>query len=287
MPSQEPPIRLRAFVGRSFLPADEAPWYEIRKILESLRPLGFEFEDAKEAQLRPISDKVKEGIERNDIYIGILMRRLSLMEDTTKPSFIERVAGAFSDPAKPVRWATSNWIVQESGYALGRNKKVLLLVEEGVDFPASDLDADTEWVGFDRRSVAECSTRLVSMIGNLISENLPVIVETRQLAPPKESVSGEQEPQVPDDRPFLRIDALLKEKDFKKADEEFEKVFAARPSPLVKTLYLRKKAVQGQKEALQELKHLVEIEPENPDPRFELAWYYAEFEEYKQAAQLM
>src|SRR5215471_20864212 len=68
-------IRLRAFVGRSFLPADEALWVEVRALLESLKPLGFLFEDAQEAQPRAVSEKVRAGIDRNDVYLGILSQR--------------------------------------------------------------------------------------------------------------------------------------------------------------------------------------------------------------------
>jgi len=101
------PIRIKAFVGRSFLEQDEALWYEIRNILESLRPIGFDFEDAKEAQLRPISEKVRQGIERNDIYIGILARRLSVKEDTTEPNLFGRILAAFPAPKRPSQWSTS------------------------------------------------------------------------------------------------------------------------------------------------------------------------------------
>jgi hypothetical protein len=64
MSNETAPVRISAFVSRSFWKEDEAPWFEIRKLFESLRPLGFVFEDAKEAQLRPVSEKVRQGIEK-------------------------------------------------------------------------------------------------------------------------------------------------------------------------------------------------------------------------------
>ena len=48
--SDQRPVWLKAFVGRSFLEKDEAIWNEIRKMLVNLRPIGFVFEDASEAQ---------------------------------------------------------------------------------------------------------------------------------------------------------------------------------------------------------------------------------------------
>ena len=67
--------RLSAFVGRSFLPQDEGLWVEVRTLLESFKPLDFAFEDANEAQPLGVSDKVRAGIDRNDVYIGILSHR--------------------------------------------------------------------------------------------------------------------------------------------------------------------------------------------------------------------
>ena len=61
-----------AFVGRSFADVDRDTWYGIREILESYHPLGFRWEDAKEAMLSPISQKIRDGIERNQIYIGVM-----------------------------------------------------------------------------------------------------------------------------------------------------------------------------------------------------------------------
>ena len=71
--------RLSAFVGRSFLPDEKPIWQKLWDILDNHKSLGFEYEDAKEAQLRPISDKVIELIMRHEIYIGVLIcKRLSI-----------------------------------------------------------------------------------------------------------------------------------------------------------------------------------------------------------------
>jgi len=67
-----------AFIGRSFDKKEEPLWNEIRKILDSLKPMGFSWEDAEEAQARPISDKVKERIERNDLFDNVQKMRHEL-----------------------------------------------------------------------------------------------------------------------------------------------------------------------------------------------------------------
>ena len=196
MASEIPP-RIRAFVGRSFSEADQTVWYAIREILESLRPIGLAFEDAKEAQPRPISDKVRQGIERNDFYIGILTRRLPIKDEIAEPKLTRRILESFQGSKTPTQWTASNWVVQESGFAIGKEKTVLLLIEQGVDFPTADLDADTEWIPFDRAAIAHCSSRLVSMINNLVSETLPNVPPTAQASPPQETVPSEEQPSVP------------------------------------------------------------------------------------------
>lgn len=285
-------VRIKAFVGRSFLDQDETLWYEIRKILESLRPIGFNFEDAKEAQLRPISEKVRQGIERNDFYIGILTRRLAIKEEAFEPNLFWRVFATFPDPKTPSQWTTSNWVVQESGFALGKGKKVLLLIEQGVDFPSADLDADTEWVPFNRSAIPQCANRLVSIIGNLISEKLPAVPATAQVSPPQETVpSEEQHGTPPAGGDFRRVVGLLDQGDFKQADEEFERFVGPEGEETGdkwwRYFYLRLKAVRGHTASLDQLKNVVQTEPQNADAQIELAQYYSHFKNHNQAAQIL
>lgn len=292
MSNEIPPIRIRAFIGRSFLEQDERLWYEVRKLSESLRPIGFDFEDAKEAQLRPISDKVRQGVERNDFYIGILTRRLPVGERVTEPNVLKRVVSSLFTPKQDSQWTTSNWVVQESGYALGKGKRVLLLIEVGVDFPTADLDADTEWIPFDRSAISECSTRLVSMIGNLISEKLPVVPATVQVAPLQDTSSSEEMKFEPSPvGAFSRVIGLLNQGKFGQADEEFEKFFTSiAEEPLGqwwRYLYLRRKSVKGDSASLAELKRIVQAEPQNVDARVELAHYYGDFKNYGKQVEIL
>src|SRR5690348_8297609 len=100
-----PEPRLKAFIGRSFLPADKQLWHDLRDVLDTFKPIGFVYEDAKEAQVRPVSDKVRALIEQNDIYIGVLPRRYPIYVPPT--SLLGRcgILSAFA----PTQWATSEW----------------------------------------------------------------------------------------------------------------------------------------------------------------------------------
>jgi tetratricopeptide (TPR) repeat protein len=295
MSNETAPVRISAFVSRSFLKEDEVPWFEIRKLFESLRPLGFVFEDAKEAQLRPVSEKVRQGIERNDFLIGILGRRLPIGNQPAEPSLFKRILAAFPSSVIPSNWTTSNWVIQETGFALGRGKKVLLLIEKGVDFPFADLDADTEWISFDRSNLPEIYTRLVSMISNLISEKLPTLPPTIQVSPPEEIPPVEDRPQQPRAEDHLNQTLrLLNQRDFENADNEFEKfvtvikVDGSESDELKwRYIYLRFKATRGHTASFHELENLVETQPDNVDTRIQLSHYFRDFKDYGQAAQIL
>lgn len=129
------------------------------------------------------------------------------------------------------RWSTSAWVIQESGYALGRGKNVILLIEEGADFPASTLDSDREWIGFRRGEVALISNGLIAMLSNLIADRLPV-------PPPIEALVATAPPVSPPEpaaqKPSLAhaLD-LLREGRWSDADTAFEiarREFADDPS---------------------------------------------------------
>ena len=163
------PVRLTAFVGRSFHYGDKDVWREIEEMLAALRPMGFLFEDAKEAQPRSISQKVRDGIDRNQIYVAILTRREPLANAQPQSRLSAAMYGLLGKRRSAETWTTSAWVIQEIGYAIGRGRRVLTLVEDGVQYPVSDLDGDTEWIRFSRDDVTRCQTALTQMISRLLS----------------------------------------------------------------------------------------------------------------------
>lgn len=234
--------RLSAFVGRSFLPEDETLWTEIRALLDSLAPLGFVYEDAREAQPRGVSEKVRLGISRNDVYIGILSRRQRLAARSTTLSLVSALRRQHRE------WATSPWVIQESGYALGAGRRVLLLIEDAVHFPVANLDADREWISFRRDALKEMGPPLTSIIANLLAETLPPQPATEQLAAPLAPAASDQ-PSVPssEQATFIDIRRLIDQGEFRRADEAFEKYAAAHEDLNFRTwlsrFYARLKAI--------------------------------------------
>ena len=191
--------RLSAFVGRSFLDEDKLVWHELRDILDSLKPMGFEYEDAKEGQIRPISEKVKELIVRHEIYIGVLTKRYPIWKPPTSWH------GRWLHPVGsyiPQEWTTSEWVTEEIGFAIGKDRKVLLLIEKNVSFPATDLDGDTQWISFSRTNLPASHSEINQMILNLISHRVVSIEESTSVttvAPSgPEKITEQQEPTLYD-----------------------------------------------------------------------------------------
>jgi thioredoxin-like negative regulator of GroEL len=280
-------VLIRAFVGRSFLEQDEPLWVQLRKVLESLRPFGFEFEDASEPQPRPISKKVKEGIERNDVYIGVLTQRFPIYA-SSHPQ--ERLLPS----ATPDKWGTSAWIVQESGYALGKNKRVILLLEEGVDFLKSDLDADQERILFNRSQILlQCSGPLTSMIGNLVSERISAVVPSgeTQVAPPDIALSREQQTADEQQTTLGDVFTLLDENKVEQADLVFQDILSRAKDDwrkiVLRAFYLGKRAVNGHSASVEELQMLSRNHPNATLVWYELAEYYAHFHKYSKAADIL
>lgn len=290
MTMHEAPLkRLSAFIGRSFLEGDKQVWHDLREVLDALRPIGFVYEDAKEAQPRPISEKVKELVSRNDIYIGVLTQHYPILEGTT---LLERCRYVFLPPVAK-RWTASEWVVEEIGYALGKHRPVILLIEEGVVFPTTDLDADTEWVPFRRKEIAASQPSLTSMISNLIGKRMPAPVSisaTTTDSPPPQPTDASRVPgkSFPEQMDALRKAAAAGETD--EADriqkEIVETEGDAEAQKLITIFLFEERARRGDGSALSALKTRLDVDLGDFDSLISLSNVYASFGEYGKALDL-
>lgn len=296
MSDDEQTPRIKAFVGRSFAAEDESVWVEFRKILDALRPIGFVYEDAKQAQPRSVSEKVRHGIEESNLYVEILTRRFVIVPGTPpwKRSLFQRLFAAFRPLDPSPTWVTSEWIVQEAGYALGRGKGRVMLVEEGVNVPTSDLDSDREWIQFRRDSVPACAPSVVAIITNILADLLPVPV-----GPPPSTIDlpqpTQEEKPTAEAKPapgFNEVIAALDKRDFSRARELFDAAFGKGQGidPLTSWMglyFLRLASVHGDTESLGTLSNIVTQEPDNVDARVELARYYQALDSHAHAVKVL
>jgi len=283
---------IRAFVGRTFNNAqDKALWIEIREVLDNLRGVRFSWEDAEEPQMLSVSSKIRQKIADNHIYVGILTRRKPIFGGL-RPSLLAQLFAGKSATQGDL-WSVSPWVVQESGYALGLGKKVLFLLEEGVDFPMSDMQADAEWIPFVRSDLKSLQMRLITILINEIGKNLPLLQEgisseREQVvpAPPNEQAEQNTETNIT----LTDVRTRLNAKDFNGADELFQQFAKIMPEDLqswLKYYYLRLKAASGHQDSLDRLYETAEHETSDLEARTQLALYFQNFNEHAKAIEVL
>ena len=106
------------FIGRHFDASADVYSASLQKFLELL---DFDVKQGKGYTSQPIPDKVKDRIDSQDIFIVV-------------------VSGS----------GTHEWLTAEPSYALGRDKHVILMVEEGVSYNPTILGQDLEQIRFPR-----------------------------------------------------------------------------------------------------------------------------------------
>ena len=162
--------KVSAFVGRSFHKEDEAIVTIFLKHFEQFRKLGFECEDAEEAESRSVAEKVKGKLADKKVFVGIFTTRFPLARSVAKQlnpndaSWYSRFLWR-----KNNLLTASGWTTQESGFAIGKNMLLILLVEEGV-IDIGGLHGDHEVITFSRKDPAKCFPTLDAQIINLLAE---------------------------------------------------------------------------------------------------------------------
>ena len=68
----------------------------------------------------------------NDILVAICTKK---EQCTNKRIFSTPIRSIFIAPDVDFQWKTSDWIIQEIGYAAGRGMPVIVLLEQGVREP--------------------------------------------------------------------------------------------------------------------------------------------------------
>lgn len=258
---------LGAFVGRSFNKDDEPLWVEIQKHLNSLKSLGFVWEDAEEGQAKPISDKVKERIDRNNIFIGLLTKREPICRNILQ-------IGNYN-LSEIITWLTSYWVIQESGYAIGKGKKVLFLIERGLTVPPG-LNADFEYIEIDRSKPSLSFTKINEIVNTEIAERIiPTeeqhVIKATELILTEQPHGKREEKKEPEgekstlNNNFFEMMELIKQKDYPNAEKLFKLLMEQTVEDGLKNfyqaIYLETLYESGKTEALSELKQFTEKNP--------------------------
>lgn len=149
--------KLKAFVAHSFDERDQPVIKPFLDYFDSLKKTtNFEWDHAEGAEIKAVSQKVKEKMEGKNLFIGIFTTKDFRIYPDKLAAFIPKwFLGLKSNFSK----GSSEWIVQESGYALAKDMKLLFLIEKGVR-PTEGLQGDLEYVIFERENSSSCFKKI-------------------------------------------------------------------------------------------------------------------------------
>lgn len=190
---------INAFVGHSFTSEDAVTineFLEYFKLL-SAENAGFKWINAKDPEPISVASKVLALFEGKNTFIGICTKK----ERVIAPNLLTKViaksglfktktieSGLLKGSESDFKWKTSDWLIQEIGLAIGRDMKIVLLIEDGIRNPGG-LQSDINYVNFDRAAPSKCFIELHKMLSALNPKPQQVSMVNASL--PTESASDQ------------------------------------------------------------------------------------------------
>ena len=207
-------VELKAFVGHSFADRDEDL---TNKIIRHIEGYDILCKTGEKAQNKSVSQKVRERIDECDLFVGIFTKGMELCGEILDKGILARFCK--NKASRSDLFMTSNWVIQESGYALGKGKSLLLMVEKGIyNFP--ELQGDQEVVPFDRSDINAALVRLSDMLYEIKLKYYQPKPAQAATAPPSADVEAdakgkEQEKRESEAHPFKAFFEAVDNKDVK------------------------------------------------------------------------
>ena len=194
-------MSVRAFVGHSFTHDDAIMVRAFTDYFAQVASLtdGFSWVHAEPAEPEELTQKVTRLFQDCNTFIGICSKKeFAAMPSKTKRSWMS--PGKAVLKSEDLVWKTSDWIIQEIGYAVGRGMKVILLLENGVRSPGG-LQGNVEHIPFDREAPQNAFGKFLEMVQALLPADKGVLVSIPAQQPPTTSdaapsteADGQQEP---------------------------------------------------------------------------------------------
>jgi len=287
---------INAFVAHSFDEIDEPLISHFLKFFDSLKEsMDFNWDHAEKAEAKAVSKKVTEKMEDKNLFIGIITGKEYRIEHTMLKSLWKWHYA----PKNLFRIGGSDWIIQESGYALAKGMTLLFLIEEGIHLSAG-LQGDLEYILFKRDNPSDSFTKIVELMGSIKGRAKDVVSEVSipPLPPKKEKVEKEPAEQLQleqEKEKFFRswqalYKSILTDKDLPKANKHLKEILVdygedlAFPPVYWKSVSSYFKVKAGYAEGLDELKELCAKYPESMKPFQFIADALKELKQYSQAA---
>ncbi len=207
-------------------------------------------------------------------------------EEEKKPqTFIDKIFPTKKPPkiSLPI-FTTSNWVLQESGYAIAKGKKIILMVKNSVNkFP--ELQGDSEIIPFDKGSLDKPFLKLIEMLfdnfklGHAGTQTIPSPTESKE----------EPAPQKVSPPPLMEMFDAHEQKDIKKAEEIYQKKVRPSLAPEKQkfwdALLLRWQYNAGEANKFSELERTYD-ETKEYDVGVQLGLCYEDFDKYKEAKEV-
>lgn len=277
-------VQITAFIGHNFDEKDESL---IEKIKAFVMQNDVHYTTGEKAQNKSVSEKVKQRINDCDVFIGIF----TAAEPLCRPSCNSNpILQLFKADKSPRQFTTSNWVIQESGYALGKGRPTIFMVEKGVDsFP--ELQGDQEYIPFDRADLNEALLRFTMMLTDFKSKFYQlkpagVASNPSTTALGNGEKDAEKESANPKSNAFGEMIDAFQDKDISKIDTVYKDKFRPTLKPdehvLWDALVLKQKYQSGDATAFVKLKEYVQ-QTDGPDAMCQLAQCYEFGDQYQEA----
>ena len=165
--------KLAAFVGHSFAELDKVLVDKFLTFFNTIRDMniGFNWDHAEKAEPKILSIKVKDKMQNKNCFIGICTAKEYIIEPNKckQDNNNNNVIHINNDD---IEHKTSDWIIQEIAFALARDMKLIILLEEAVRHPG-ELQGDIEHISFNREMPEKAFTKILQMISSLIPKMAP------------------------------------------------------------------------------------------------------------------
>ena len=274
---------MKAFIGHSFNDKDAEIVKNIKAHIESL---DIECETGEKPQHGYVSEKIKKRIINNDIFVGIFTCDKKILVENGQSS-------------KEDFYTTSNWVIQESGFAIAENKKLIFLVEKGIyKFPG--LQGDQEYILFSKDLLETAFTKINSMVISMrdkTSKEIPSEVgekseniEKSEFELEKDKVQKVNQGNAKEKKVEVLIKlyaAMIKKEDYREAQKIYKKEFKKylKGDEIVEwwAVVLRYSISCGDPDAFRKLKILANENKNSFKVINQLGIAYEEIDEYQKA----
>lgn len=160
---------IKAFVAHSFTVEDADVVAVILRCLDRVVELHprFSWAHAEHPEPSLVDAKVLSLISDKNLFIGICTQKERVvLPSALSPGWFGFVSSSLTAKKSDFQWKTSDWIIQEIGLAIGRDMKIILLVEENTKSPGA-LQGNLEYIEFSRNAPEKCFDKLLGMIASL------------------------------------------------------------------------------------------------------------------------